>query len=155
MAEIDGELRTRVRFCSDVGIVDEASSELLLIDRLSHPMGVAMVGGKVELYESHLEAIVREVPEETGCSADPEEFVPCCVLVGADRDPRGDQVSVVYRVKADTADAKGEVGKTNIARFPFGTSNLPQPEKFAFRDHRVALSNMMKDMLKKKLVENA
>ena len=155
LTEIDGELRTRVRFCSDAGIFKPDNTELLLIERLSTPLGVAMVGGKVELYESHLETIVREVPEETGCSADPEHFVPHCVLVGADRDPRGDQVSVVYRVKADTTGAKGEAGKTDIARYQFGTSNLPQPDKFAFKDHRVALSNIMKDMVGGKLVENA
>lgn len=147
MSEIDGELRTRVRFCSDAGIVDEASSELVLINRLSHPTGVAMTGGGVEFFESHLDAAVREVREETGCDVQPEDFEPCNVLVGADRDPRGDQVSVVYRVKADTTGAQGENGKTVIARYPFGTSNLPQPENFAFGDHRTALSQMMEDMV--------
>lgn len=109
-----------------------------------------MVGGGVDPYESHLEAIVREVPEETECLADPEQFAPCCVLVGADRDPRGDQVSVVYRVQTDTTNAKGEVGKTDIARYPFGTSNLPQPEDFAFGDHRDALSGLMREMLEER-----
>jgi adenine phosphoribosyltransferase len=145
MAEIDGILKTRVRYCSDAGIIDPLSAELVLIDRLSQPTGIAMVGGGVELYESHLETIIREVTEETGCSADPEQFVPCCVLAGADRDPRGDQVSIVYRVKTDTSGAKGEAGKTDIVRYQFGTSSLPQPEHFAFLDHRDALSSLIRE----------
>jgi adenine phosphoribosyltransferase len=142
MTEIDGELRTRVQYCTDAGIFDTATYELLLINRLSDPKGPAMVGGKIEWYESPLEAIIREIFEETGCVVTAEDLIPHSTLVGADRDPRGDQVSIVYRVKAETYSAKGESGKTTILRIRKGCA-LPSRKTFAFADHHGALSAMM------------
>jgi adenine phosphoribosyltransferase len=142
MTEIDGELRTRVQYCTDAGIFDITTSELLLINRLSEPKGVAMVGGKIEWYQSPLETIIREIFEETGCIVTAEDLEPHSILAGADRDPRGDQVSIAYRAKAETYSAKGENGKTDILRVRKGCT-LPSRKTFAFSDHHRALSAML------------
>ncbi len=143
MTEIGGELKLRVRYCVDGGMFDTAAKELLLINRLSEPTGVAMVGGGIDGYESPLQAMIRETMEETGCYVTPDDLIPHSVLVGADRDPRGDQVSIVYRIHADTQDAQGEPGKTTIVRHPNKPTALPDKAGFAFGDHHRALSTML------------
>lgn len=146
MTEIDGELHTRVRYCVDGGMFDTAAEELLLINRLSEPTGVAMVGGGIDGYESPLQAMIRETMEETGCYVTPEDLTPHSTLVGADRDPRGHQVSIVYRIHADTQDAQGEPGKTTIVRHPNKPAALPDKAGFAFGDHHRALSTMLEEL---------
>ena len=143
ITEIDGELRVGVRYCVDAAIFDEDTDELMLIMRLSNPVGLAMVGGGIEVGESPLQTLLREGGEETGCLIDPLKAAPVGVLVGADRDPRGDQVSIVYRVQAKTAGAKGESGKTRIERMLNSSGNLPDVQAFAFSDHHQAVATML------------
>lgn len=143
LTEIDGKLKTQVRYCVDGGMFDTTAKELLLVNRLSAPTGVAMVGGKIEWFESPLAAIIREVFEETGCVVTAQDLTPHSMLVGADRDPRGDQVSIVYRIHANTKDAKGEPGKTTIVRRPNTPEALPEQGGFAFDDHHRVLSAML------------
>ncbi len=143
LTEIDGTLRTDVRYCVDSGIFDMASDELLLIKRLSVPRGIAMVGGGIDGFESPLQAVLREIKEETGCTVASNEVTPHSILVGADRDPRGDQVSIVYRVHANTEGARGEPGKTTIVRHPNKPAALPEKDGFAFGDHHSVLFIML------------
>lgn len=143
ITEIDGELRTGVRYCVDAAIFDQDTDELILITRRSNPIGLAMVGGGIEVGESPLQTLLREGEEETGCQIDPEKAVPVSVLVGANRDPRGDQVSIVYRVQAKTAGAQGESGKTHIERMRNSIRTLPNAEAFAFSDHHRAVATML------------
>ena len=114
LTEIDGELRANVRYCVDVGIFCTATNNLLLINRLSEPTGLAMIGGGIEIGESPLDTLLREIFEESGCRVYRHDVVPVTVLVGADRDPRGDQVSIVYCAHANTKGARGEAGKTEL-----------------------------------------
>lgn len=142
LVEIDGKLKANVRFCVDAVVNDINTDELVLIDRLSSPMGYAMPGGGIELGESALEAAVRELYEETNCVVKPEDLEYDGLLTGADRDPRGDQVSLVFRTKTDTAQAQGEDGKTRIFRCVHKIGSIPSQAEFAFSDHYIeALKN--------------
>ena len=144
LTEIGEKLCTNVRYCVDAAIFDEMSDDLVLIMRLSVPTGLAMVGGGIEVGESPRAAICREILEETECIIDPAMLTPVNVLVGVDRDPRGDQVSIVYRVRTNTFGARGEVDKTEILAIKNRTTDLPALEAFAFSDHRNAILAMMK-----------
>jgi adenine phosphoribosyltransferase len=143
LTEIDGELHAGVRYCVDVGLFDEDTDDLLLINRLSSPKGLAMPGGGIEIGESPIIALLREVFEEAGCQIDPAKAAPVSVLVGADRDPRGDQVSIVYRAQVNTIGARGEVGKTQVERMKNSAATLPIAHAFAFSDHHSAVVAML------------
>lgn len=141
LTEINNKLRAGVRNCIDAIINNPATEKLLLIDRLSAPVGYAMVGGGIEIGESAVEALIREVREETACGFRFEDFKFHTVLIGADRDPRGDQVSLVYKVQADTEFARGEEGKTEMFPVPNRKDALPSPEEWAFSDHATTVSD--------------
>lgn len=64
-------------------------------------------------------------------------------MVGADRDPQGDQVSIVYRVKVNTAGARGEADKTQIEWLKNSAATLPIAHAFAFSDHHTTVAAMM------------
>ncbi len=145
LTEISGKLCIGVRCCVDAGIFDAMTNDLVLIKRLSIPTGLAMVGGGIEIGESPIDAICREIAEETGCTIDPTTLTPVTVLVGADRDPRGEQISLVFNVHTNTHGARGEAGKTEVLAMSNRAADLPAPETFAFSDHRSAILTMLKD----------
>jgi len=135
LTEIEQKLKAHVRYCIDAIITDRNTGDLVLIERLSIPAGYAMPGGGIELGESALKALVREVEEETGCMVHIGSYKHHMVLTGADRDPRGDQVSLVFKVTIETKHARGEEGKTLIYRIPQEIHRVPGPHLFAFLDH--------------------
>ena len=143
LTEIDGELRPNVRVCVDGGLFCAVTNNLLLIHRLSEPAGLAMVGGGVEIGESPLQTFIRETHEEVGCRIDPDKAKPILVLVGANRDPRGDQISIVYRAVINTKGAHGEIGKTELRWLLNSGNSLPPTKDFAFSDHHGALLAMI------------
>lgn len=143
LTEIDGKLCTGVRYCVDGVVFDEDTGDLMLITRLSTPTGLAMIGGGIEMGESPLDTLLRETFEEAGFQIDPAKVTPSAILVGADRDPRGDQVSIVYRAHVNTKGARGEAGKTQIERLKNILSTLPKAEAFAFSDHHTTVAAMM------------
>lgn len=140
LTEVEQKLKANVRYCIDAIITDCNTGELLLIERLpqidpDNPVGYAMPGGGIEIGESPIQALVREVEEETGCLVHIDSYTPHSLLIGADRDPRGDQVSLVYTLAIDTQCAQGEEGKTLIYRLPQEMHRVPGAHLFAFLDH--------------------
>ncbi len=135
LTEIEGKLKAGVRYCIDAVITDSKTGDLVLVERISKPLGYAMPGGGIEVGETPVQALARETEEETGCLVHIGSYSFHTVLTGADRDPRGDQVSLVYNVAIDTQRARGEEGKTLIYRLPQKIHRLPGAHEFAFLDH--------------------
>ncbi len=95
--------------CADaVALLD---GKLVLVERLNHPQGLALPGGKLEPCEIAKVAVFREFEEETGMTFTLEGYVGRFDTLG--RDPRGDYASEVFYGKA-TGEPRGEPGKTQI-----------------------------------------
>ena len=75
--------------------------EILLIQRKFPPMAGywALPGGFVERDEDPLDAVLRELEEETGLTGSNPELL--MVMGNPERDPRKHIVSIVYSVTAD------------------------------------------------------
>ena len=125
-----------VRFSCDPLIFDDNSGDILLVDRLSEPLGLAMAGGGIEAGESVIDTIIREVGEELGLTIRPEQVTFHSVLTGADRDPRGEQVSYVCEIHPDTDGAVGEAGKTEPHLVSQSEIRKIPDSEFAFADHQ-------------------
>lgn len=130
---IEGKPCANVEYCVDMMVESLDSNTLLLIQRLNEPAGIAMVGGRIENSESASEALDRELWEETGLDEGNCTATYHSTLVGLNRDPRGVKVSLVFIVNADTENARGEAGKTQIMLIK-KSDKLPAMTDFAF-DH--------------------
>lgn len=98
-------------YCADVIAFTEEEGLLVLIERLTVPLGLALPGGKLEISEAPEQAAVREFAEETGM-----EFIPVTIFrtygqLG--RDPRGHYVTTVIAGRA-CGTPKDESGKTRV-----------------------------------------
>ncbi len=125
---VDGTAVVGAEYCVDLFVTDSSTKELLLIERLNHPIGLAMPGGHIEPGESVLGTARRELLEETGCEASEFEFLG--VLAGLNRDPRGVKISVVVSCATQTKHARGETGKTRLKRIK-RLEALPPDDAFA------------------------
>lgn len=139
-----------VRYCIDMITVDEDdTNKLMLLDRIAYTpedvAGLAMFGGGIDDFESLITALARELDEEAGCRIAQETVDYTHVLIGADRDPRGPQVSYVFHVKTNTSvarpekDAGGNI-KGNIVMVDLSKEKLPDASFFAFSDHATSLT---------------
>ncbi len=95
-------------FCADAIAFNEEGL-LVLIERLTEPLGFALPGGRLEPGEAPEQCAVREFAEETGM-----EFLPVTIFrtygkLG--RDPRGHYVTTVIAGRAEGV-PKAEAGKT-------------------------------------------
>ena len=125
---VDGKPEVDLEYCVDLLVFDRSSNDLLLIQRLNEPKGLAMPGGRIE-HESLLAAGKRELVEETGCTFDPGLSMFHSVLCEPERDPRGLKVSYVLLVFSDIHNARGEIGKTEVLIFP-KKEGLPDRSRF-------------------------
>ncbi len=125
---IEGKPYSDVEYCVDMLTFDSKTSELLLIERLNEPKGLAMPGGRIE-HESVRAAAKRELQEETACILKHGYDNFLCVLTKPGRDPRGLKVSYVLMVFCDTSQAYGEVGKTRIVKIA-KEDGLPERSRF-------------------------
>lgn len=140
------------KLCVDAAIIDVDTKELVLVDRLNDPKGIAMMGGKIEIDggESANTTISREIQEELGLDTIVTTRFTGIVLAGADRDPRGDQVSYVFEVKVrGSKNAVGEAGKTKPVLIK-NLNALEEVSNYAFSDHGSFLANFGPKRLKKK-----
>ncbi|MFD0078994.1 NUDIX domain-containing protein [Streptomyces sp. NPDC127166] len=89
-----------IRFTADV-VVTTTDGYVLLIERGwdPHKGQWALPGGHVDPGETSLAAAVRELAEEAGVYAMPEDLVQVGVWDAPDRDPRGRYVTVAYHLE--------------------------------------------------------
>lgn len=85
-----------IRYTADIAVV--RGDELLLIERGwdPHKGQLALPGGYVDTGETSRQAAARELYEETGIAATPDELEFIGVWDSPERDPRGRYVTAVY-----------------------------------------------------------
>ncbi len=117
-------------------VIAEVGDRIVFIERKNYPPGWAFPGGFLDFGETVEQAAVREALEET--SLDVELRALLGVYSRADRDPRGQTVSVVYigrgsGIPRARDDAKG-IGL-------FAPTEPPQPLAF---DHAQILDDYLR-----------
>lgn len=145
---IEADSPLKLRLCVDARIKDTVASMIVMAWRCQgkEPTGLAMPGGGIEQnpaapdqIESVMETVIREIWEELGMKVTPDQVSFAKILVGADRDPRGDQISYVCDVYCDaTKTGEGEVGIDRTIYSPSGLLGVRQ-EAYAFADHYEAM----------------
>jgi len=145
---LDGKPYGNVKHCVDmIGLKDPEllAGELILVDRLNNPTGLALPGGKIDFGQSIRQAAQREYGEETGFSCQMLDFQ--AVLANANRDYRDGfhHVSHVVTVAITGGKRKGEGHKTKVVEWPTTGDVLPGHEQFAL-DHGHFLSQHWKSI---------
>lgn len=112
--------------------------KVLLIERKNEPTGWAIPGGFVDMYESMEAAASRELAEETGVIAPPENLELLGVYSDPARDPRGHTVSAVY---VYIGEAEAKAGDDAKRAEYFDIEKLPDTIAF---DHRKVLDDYRK-----------
>lgn len=89
-----------IKYTADV-VVTTTDGHVLLIKRGWDPhAGMwALPGGHVDKGETGRAAAARELAEETGFHASPDELTPVGVFDAPDRDPRGRYVTVAFHLE--------------------------------------------------------
>ena len=123
---IDEVPRADVEYCVDMLAEDLCTGELVVIERLTDPRGLAMPGGRIE-NESVMMAIQRELIEEISCFSVETRYVT--TLANTSRDPRGIKVSIVVRCSVDSTHARGETRKTRVVKIQ-PENGLPRCNQF-------------------------
>ncbi len=126
---------------ADVLIIN-SKKEVLLINRKNEPLGWAIPGGLVDLYETMEHAAIRELEEETGIKADVKKLDLLGIYSEPKRDKRGHTVSGVYVYFCDDKAQASDDAKD--AKY-FHIDNLP--ENIAF-DHRQILQQAKEKYIK-------
>lgn len=110
---------TDAEYCTDCFITDEFLGDLLLCERLTHPVGLAMLGGHIE-EESLVSATIRECHEETGIKTKATDWsFTGHVLAAQGRDPRGMKVSLVMKAAVPIANRRPELGPNGRPKHEF------------------------------------
>jgi 8-oxo-dGTP diphosphatase len=107
-------VNTDIIRCADILV--RLDRDLILVERLNMPRGVAIPGGKLEPGETAEDAVRRELPEETGLTLISIDGI-LGVYNAPGRDPRGHYSSTVFFGRA-VGVPRDEPGKTRVIRVP-------------------------------------
>ncbi len=126
-----GWFQTSPILAADVLVIND--DKVLLIDRKNEPLGWAIPGGFVDLYETMEQAALRELHEETGIEANINDLHLLGIYSDPKRDTRGHTVSAVYIFFSDKEAHAADDARD--AKY-FHIDNLPENTAF---DHREIL----------------
>ncbi len=126
-----GWFQTSPTLAADVLVIND--DKVLLIDRKNEPLGWAIPGGFVDLYETMEQAALRELHEETGIEANINDLHLLGIYSDPKRDTRGHTVSAVYIFFSDKEAHAADDARD--AKY-FHIDNLPENTAF---DHREIL----------------
>ena len=127
---------TKIECCADV--ISFLNGKLVVVERLSEPKGLALVGGRLDPDESLEQCAIREFKEETGL--DLKIDFQFRTYSDPNRDPRGQKVSTVFVGKA-TGNIRNEDGKTIVKLVDLKDFNKFK-NKFVF-DHTIILQDFL------------
>lgn len=122
-----------------VDVIALYGGELVLIERLTDPKGLALPGGKRESGEFVPDCAVREFKEETGLELEISGTLGVYAEPG--RDPRGNYVTTVV-VGTATGWPKGENKKTKVVLLPLIAAELASQNMI--NDHGKILTDWLK-----------
>jgi len=131
--------KEKIECCAD--IIAFYKSKVVVVERLSFPKGLALVGGRLDVGESLEQCAVREFKEETGLNLSLDRQFK--TYSKPNRDPRGQKVSTVFIGKAKGL-IKNEVGKTKVLLIELKNFNNFK-RKFVF-DHAQILEDYLKSI---------
>jgi len=114
--------------CADV--IASYGGKIVLVQRLTNPVGLALVGGKLDPGELLSQTAKREFFEETGLDLAISGVLS--TFAGGNRDPRGHYVSTVFVGKA-SGNPKSESQKTKVILVK--TEELPSIKDQFILDH--------------------
>ncbi len=135
-----GWFQTSPTLAADVLVIND--DKVLLIDRKNEPLGWAIPGGFVDLYETMEQAALRELHEETGIEANINDLHLLGIYSDPKRDTRGHTVSAVYIFFSDKEAYAADDAKD--AKY-FHIDNLPENTAF---DHREILQDAKAKFMK-------
>ena len=135
-----GWFQTSPTLAADVLVIND--DKVLLIDRKNEPLGWAIPGGFVDLYETMEQAALRELHEETGIEANINDLHLLGIYSDPKRDTRGHTVSAVYVYFSDKEAYAADDAKD--AKY-FHIDNLPENTAF---DHREILQDAKEKFMK-------
>ena len=126
-----------IECCADVIAFYEG--KLVLIERLSNPLGLALPGGRLDCGESLEQCAMREYDEETGLILSLKGQFR--TYSEPNRDPRGQKVSTVFYGLA-RGKIRNEISKTRVVLYDL-TQLASAREKFFF-DHYLIIQDFLK-----------
>ncbi len=103
----------------DAVIVGKDGRSIVLVKRRNYPFKdyYALPGGFVEVGERLMDAVKREVKEETGLDVEVERMIG--VYDDPNRDPRGHVVTVAYLCRETGGELKASTDAREARRFAF------------------------------------
>jgi 8-oxo-dGTP diphosphatase len=122
--------------CADV--IAKYQGKIVLVQRFTHPAGLALPGGKQDPGEFLSKTARREFFEETGLTLEIDGVLK--TFAEKNRDPRGRYISTIFTGKASGL-PKDEPGKTKVIFLEIEKFSGIK-EKFIF-DHREILEDYL------------
>lgn len=125
----------KIEYCTDV--IATYNNNIVLIERLTFPLGLALPGGRRDMIEGKLEEVIdcglREFEEETGLSLIVDGVLG--IYDSNNRDPRGEKISTVIYGNA-YGKIRNEAQKTKVLLMSYEQIERYK-QKFVFDHYQI------------------